>query len=773
MSSSRASGSSPTRAGAQAQAQPPPSLITFEADALDKEEDGDFGAFVDPTEEASFSPSKAQHAVWSTSQVAGNAAASSSRTSTKTSPIHRPKVASVQQPLPPPSSSAEEEEWADASYVDKFSSPTQPRAPDLPDWDEPGWSAGHETRKAGQSSNNQPSPPRNAHSLSGNSADDEFFAAFERAALDAHAQASARASPPIIDLRPTERKLEEARKKWDSSSATTSTNNAEEDFFALFERAPQETLRRKRETGPGLLGDDLENMHDARSSPLEVRFSASGTAPHASSSRDYFGAVADSNGGGGQAHGGGARGEKEPDHTSEQISTPSSLGWTGSLRKTWGSIRGFPAGLAEHLPAASDFIVPATEGFSDDGDEIGHEGQAKPAWSARQPQQGKASRTPSMDQSKRGHSPLPAQWTDRATFNNSPSQSRNQSAASLQVNVPGPSRKSSSASRSYPTSSASLAPASAPAIPISGAPGFDANSTKRWNTGSWSLSAAGEAERSRRPIEVKLNGRSDDIEGVITNWHASRIQASLPARSRLGKSWKLLYSLDQHGISLGTLYGNVEKGLDPKRSRPLGEEDRTEEHAEGWMRGASGAAMAAATGRSISPSNTSRNGKVKAVGAGLQLQDAGIVVAVQDEDDNVFGAYVNERLRPQAGYYGSGECFLWRTCRAPTDEGVDLTDGAATSASASLKVQTYPWSGANDYMVLTQPEYLSFGGGEGRYGLWIDGKLEKGISCRCPAFDNDPLCDDAPPAAPLARRNSTTEHRFDCVGLEVWAVGID
>lgn len=85
----------------------------------------------------------------------------------------------------------------------------------------------------------------------------------------------------------------------------------------------------------------------------------------------------------------------------------------------------------------------------------------------------------------------------------------------------------------------------------------------------------------------------------------------------------------------------------------------------------------------------------------------------------------------------------------------------ATDESA---VQTFKWTGRNDYMVLTEPHYLSFGGGDGKYGLWLDGQLEKGVSSRCPAFDNDVLCTSG---------QSASDGQFECITLEVWACGID
>ena len=69
---------------------------------------------------------------------------------------------------------------------------------------------------------------------------------------------------------------------------------------------------------------------------------------------------------------------------------------------------------------------------------------------------------------------------------------------------------------------------------------------------------------------------------------------------RLDADWTLLYSLDQHGASLSTLYSRVDAG----------------------MRFAS---------------------------------NTGCVVVVRDGDEAVFGAYVSEGLKRSDSYYGTGE----------------------------------------------------------------------------------------------------------------------
>lgn len=53
--------------------------------------------------------------------------------------------------------------------------------------------------------------------------------------------------------------------------------------------------------------------------------------------------------------------------------------------------------------------------------------------------------------------------------------------------------------------------------------------------------------------------------------------------------------------------------------------------------------------------------------------------------------------------------------------------------------------------------YLSVGGGDGKYGLWLDGVLERGISSHCMTFGNEPLSEEG--------------EKFEVVGVEVWCVG--
>ncbi|CAL1697514.1 unnamed protein product [Somion occarium] len=220
--------------------------------------------------------------------------------------------------------------------------------------------------------------------------------------------------------------------------------------------------------------------------------------------------------------------------------------------------------------------------------------------------------------------------------------------------------------------------ASQPYIPPSGAPGFAGDRT--WNTGKFEFDKENVEKRS-----VKLVGRKEMTTPVLTVQVADMLRPYFPALARLPHSWTLLYSLDQHGISLHTLYSRC----------------------DGFL--------------------------------------GSTLVIMKDSNDTMFGAWLGEGVHPSKGsYYGSGESFLWKM-------------------GPDNRVRVFKWTGKNDYIALCEPDYISFGGGDGRYGLYLDETLLDGSSAPCPTFDNDPLCSSGP--------RQGVGYRFECVGLEVWGIG--
>ncbi|CAH1766054.1 10854_t:CDS:2 [Entrophospora sp. SA101] len=153
---------------------------------------------------------------------------------------------------------------------------------------------------------------------------------------------------------------------------------------------------------------------------------------------------------------------------------------------------------------------------------------------------------------------------------------------------------------------------------------------------------------------LQLLGRREDTQLVLEINTAEQVRQILPRRLRLAPSWNLLYSLDQDGTSMSTMYHKV------KDKGPL-------------------------------------------------------ILAIKDMNDQ--SIYLEE------------------------------------NGSSSPKVKFYLWTGRNEYMILSEHNYLSVGGGDGRSALWIDSDFERGHSSCCDTFDNEILSSDS---------------EFDCIGFEVW-----
>ncbi|KAH6893970.1 TLD-domain-containing protein [Coprinopsis sp. MPI-PUGE-AT-0042] len=240
-----------------------------------------------------------------------------------------------------------------------------------------------------------------------------------------------------------------------------------------------------------------------------------------------------------------------------------------------------------------------------------------------------------------------------------------------------------------------------------------------------SSSGAGTSGKDRlmyatsRPIQ-KSNSRGSTVPtfGLAAYREeklADLIRPHLPPLSRLPKSWTLLYSLDQHGISLNTLYNNCEAPL------------RNRKHGQNYV-GMGGVLLV------LRHSETS-----------------------EQSVDGTFGAFIAEGLgRKSKGFFGGGDSFLWK-----------YSNGA---------LQVFKASGRNTYFAICESGYMAFGGGSTSYGLYIDSGLLEGYSAPSVTFGNETLCNPTSETLPSASRPGTQaapsqQSSFECVGLEVWGVG--
>lgn len=197
---------------------------------------------------------------------------------------------------------------------------------------------------------------------------------------------------------------------------------------------------------------------------------------------------------------------------------------------------------------------------------------------------------------------------------------------------------------------------------------------------------------------VDLEGFAENTKTRLMNSTiCEEIRNLLPARLQLYDTWSLCYSLEQHGASLHTLYNN----------------------------------------------NTPKD---------TMQKRAGYVLILKDSKNNIFGAYVNEHFHPTEGkrFYGNGESFLWKVKKLRGEE--DTNDGLGDN----IRFQAFPYTGLNDYVIFCTQNFLSMGGGDGHYGLWIDDNLDRGVSNRSLTFGNEPLSDSGV--------------KFNIVALEIWRV---
>ncbi|KAI6653346.1 Nuclear receptor coactivator 7-like [Oopsacas minuta] len=112
-----------------------------------------------------------------------------------------------------------------------------------------------------------------------------------------------------------------------------------------------------------------------------------------------------------------------------------------------------------------------------------------------------------------------------------------------------------------------------------------------------------------------------------------------------------------------------------------------------------------------------------------------VVFILKDDQQGVFGGVISCPLRVSEHYYGTGESFMFRV------------------ESTSHKVSSYHWTGLNTFFVKGDHDSISFGGGDGKPALWLDGDFYNGSSFPCSTFDNLQL---------------SGNEDFLCTGFESW-----
>lgn len=163
-----------------------------------------------------------------------------------------------------------------------------------------------------------------------------------------------------------------------------------------------------------------------------------------------------------------------------------------------------------------------------------------------------------------------------------------------------------------------------------------------------------------------------------------------------------------------------------------------------------------------------------------------LVVMKEIAGGSVFGGFASVPFSPdpRRGYYGSGECFVFKVQKqssgaqqesathGPAEKassstlevpgsaaaasslpGASPRSTAAVACASASGVSIYRWCGADEFWMFTGDQCLAMGGG-GSYAWSIDTDFRYGHTGRCSTFDSPPLTD--PP-------------HFELNEMEVWA----
>lgn len=221
-----------------------------------------------------------------------------------------------------------------------------------------------------------------------------------------------------------------------------------------------------------------------------------------------------------------------------------------------------------------------------------------------------------------------------------------------------------------------------------------------------------DSEPPLTPLTLKGYKKSTKRQ-LLSHELAEDLRQHIPSVLQINHSWTLRYSIEQDGTSLNTLY---------ERCKPQ-------------------------------------------VGENMRKRK-GYFIVVMDNHGSVFGAYVNDYLRPQDGkyYYGNGDCFLWKSEHYKIKRLVSNKDGDLIKddddnqpvMEDNIRLKVYPYTSINDFIIYSNHDFISIGSGGGKFGLWIDSSFLHGASDPVDTFGNEQLSED---------------EKFTILGLEIWKVG--
>ncbi|OQE09024.1 hypothetical protein PENVUL_c007G02874 [Penicillium vulpinum] len=266
---------------------------------------------------------------------------------------------------------------------------------------------------------------------------------------------------------------------------------------------------------------------------------------------------------------------------------------------------------------------------------------------------------------------------------------------------------------------------------------------------------------------------------LLTRALAEEIRLLVPPRLQLAETWRLAYSLDRDGASLSTLYENCAKfsHRSPRAGYVLVVRDSSPyssvfgaymtdpPHPDSQFFGTGECFLWRA---SVLPPPASFSLPGEGPQSQEALERAGLPPPPSADTTTAarWSTFRNDKSKPaQVESPAHNLNMNIKTNLAAASGGVLAppspssihTSRSGASTPERIRFKAFPYSGVNDYMIFCETGFLSLGGGDGHYGLWLDSSLEKGVSASCQTFGNEPLSDEGV--------------KFDVLGVEVWYVG--
>ncbi|KAJ6157765.1 hypothetical protein N7470_005357 [Penicillium chermesinum] len=283
------------------------------------------------------------------------------------------------------------------------------------------------------------------------------------------------------------------------------------------------------------------------------------------------------------------------------------------------------------------------------------------------------------------------------------------------------------------------------------------------------------------PLSLEIPKGADLLQQQLLNRAlAEEIRLLVPARLQLVEKWRLAYSLDRDGASLSTLYDNCEEfsHRSPRAGYVL------------VIRDASPAGTVFGAYMTDAPHPNSQffgTGECFLWRASVLPPPANLGLAFSTDGPQSEEALERAGLPPPPSA-DTTHAGRWSTLRndpksktespahnlnmniktnlaaasggalaPPSPSSINTPSRSGASTPERIRFKAFPYSGVNDYMMFCETGFLSLGGSDGHYGLWVDSSLEKGVSAHCQTFGNEPLSEEG--------------EKFEVIGVEVWYVG--